>query len=157
MRVHRHLKLAVIASLALGAAAAVQPAAADNEPVLVIPGRPGVPVMMYGRDVSGAVIEGEWGLNRPGVVAPTVFMPYQMLYWAPNVDIDAAPYFPRTGHRPRVGRHEVVLPAQHRRQPRPAEPYYREWHSESDPSPATSPTPLVTPPVIVAPRPRRTP
>jgi hypothetical protein len=157
MRVHCNLKPAVVAVLALGAAAAPRPAAADNEAVLVVPGRPGVPVMMNGRDVSGAVIEGEWGLNRPGVVAPTIIMPYQMRYWAPNDDDgDAAPYFPRTGHRPRVGRHEVI-PPRDRRMPRPAERYYREWHSESDPSPATSPTPFAPPPVIVAPRPRRTP
>jgi hypothetical protein len=139
MRVHRNVKLAFIAVLALGAAAAARPAAADNEPVLVVPGRAGVPVMINGRDVSGAVIEGEWGLNRPGVVAPTIIMPYWMHYWAPNDDGDAAPYYPRTGHKPRVGRHEVVLPPHHRRKPRPAERYYREWHSNSDPGPATVP------------------
>jgi len=57
---HRNLTSALLAAgLALAALAGAGPAAADNEPVLVIPGRPGVPVMMYGVDVSGAVIEGE--------------------------------------------------------------------------------------------------
>ena len=78
--------------------------------------------MMYGVDVSGAVIEGEWGLNRPGVVAPTVILPYMPapVYPAPGA------YFPATGHKPRVGRLEVIPPA-NRRLPPPAEPYYRLW------------------------------
>ncbi len=63
---------AVMAGLVAGAAA-VAPARADGtEPVIVIPGRPGVPVMMYGRDISWAVVEGDWGLARPGIVAPVV-------------------------------------------------------------------------------------
>ena len=71
MAAHRNLTFVLLAGgLALAALAAPAPALADNEPVIVIPGRAGVPVMMYGVDVSGAVIEGEWGLNRPGVVAP---------------------------------------------------------------------------------------
>jgi hypothetical protein len=151
MRVHRSVKLALIAGLALGVVATPRPAAADNEPVIVVPGRAGVPVMMNGVDVSGAVIEGEWGLNRPGVVAPTVIMPYWRV-WAPSDEQDVGPYFPTTGHRPRYGRHEIIPPA-NRRKPRPAERYFREWHSESEPSPATSPAPFFNPPpVIVAPR-----
>src|SRR5215471_2406285 len=39
-------------------------AGADMGPVIVVPGRPGVPVMVNGRDVSGAVIEGDWGLGH---------------------------------------------------------------------------------------------
>src|ERR1700733_9673851 len=39
-------------------------AGADTEPVIVVPGRPGVPIIIDGRDVRGAVIEGEWGLAR---------------------------------------------------------------------------------------------
>jgi hypothetical protein len=117
MRTHRNLTSALLAgSLALAAAAV--PAAADNEPVLVIPGRAGVPVMMYGMDVSGAVIEGEWGLNRPGVVAPTVIMPY----WGHPLYVVPSAYFPTTGLRPRVGRLEVIPPP-NRRLARPAEPY----------------------------------
>ncbi|HLH90439.1 MAG TPA: hypothetical protein VKX28_18455 [Xanthobacteraceae bacterium] len=146
MRVHRKIQFALL----LGLLAAAPPLArADNEPVIVVPGRPGVPVMMYGHDVSGAVIEGEWGLNRPGVVAPTVIMPY----WPPpyqGIYEPAEPYFPMTGHKPPVGRLEIK-PAPNRRLPRPAQRYYREWHSESEPSPATLPMPL-SPPIIVAPQ-----
>ena len=145
MRVHRKIQFALLVGLM---AAAPQIARADNEPVIVVPGRPGVPVMMYGVDVSGAVIEGEWGLNRPGVVAPTVIMPY----WPPPYSAiygPAEPYYPMTGHKPPVGRLEIKPPP-NRRLPRPAQRYYREWHSESEPSPATLPMPL-SPPIIVAP------
>jgi hypothetical protein len=146
MRVHRKIEFVLLVGLM---AAAPQVARADNEPVIVVPGRPGVPVMMYGVDVSGAVIEGEWGLNRPGVVSPTVIMPY----WPPPYESiygPAKPYFPTTGHKPPVGRLEIKPPA-NRRLPRPAQRYYREWHSDSEPSPATLPMPW-SPPIIVSPR-----
>ncbi|HBF55565.1 MAG TPA: hypothetical protein DDW72_16915, partial [Afipia sp.] len=39
-------------------------AAADTGPLIVIPGRAGVPVMINGRDASYAVVEGEWGLAK---------------------------------------------------------------------------------------------
>jgi hypothetical protein len=139
--------LLLAGSLALAALGAAAPAVADNEPVIVVPGRPGVPVMMYGVDVSGAVIEGEWGLNRPGVVAPTVIMRYSP---PPSYQAPAA-YFPANGQRPRVGRVEVIPPP-NRRLPKPAEPFYRDWMTQSDPGPVTIPTPYDTPPVVVAPR-----
>jgi hypothetical protein len=145
MAAHRNLTLWLIAaSLML---AAREPAAADNEPVLVVPGRPGVPVMMYGVDVSGAVIEGEWGLNRPGVVAPTVIM----RYWGHDVYETPSGYFPTTGQRPRVGRLEV-LPPPNRRLPKPAARYSRSWESHSDPFPATIPPPYELPPMVLAPQ-----
>jgi hypothetical protein len=146
MRVHRKMQFALLVGLM---AAVPQVARADNEPVIVVPGRPGVPVMMYGVDVSGAVIEGEWGLNRPGVVAPTVIMPY----WPPpyeGIYGPAKPYFPTTGHKPPYGRLEIKPPP-NRRLPRPAQRYFREWWSEPDSGPATSPVPFA-PPIVVAPR-----
>jgi hypothetical protein len=150
MSTHRHLAFLLLAGSLLLAAGV--PAAADNEPVIVVPGRAGVPVMMYGVDVSGAVIEGEWGLNRPGVVAPTVIM----RYWGHDIYAPASAYFPITGQRPRVGRLEVIPPGD-RRRTKPAEPYYRSWESHSDPSPATSPTTYDLPPMVLAPQinPRR--
>jgi hypothetical protein len=147
MRARRAIHFAVLVTGLLGAAVTVRPAAADNEPVIVVPGRAGVPVMMYGLDVSGAVIEGEWGLNRPGVIAPTVIM----RYWPPDLYPAPGGYFPATGHRPRYGRLEVIPPP-NRRLPPPAEPYYREWGIQSAPAPATIPVPYDPPPVIVAPR-----
>src|SRR5262249_6354667 len=127
-------------ALALAALAAAAPAAADNEPVIVVPGRARVPVMMYGVDVTGAVIEGEWGLNRPGVVAPTVIM----RYWGHDVYATPSAYYPTTGQQPRVGRLEVIPP--HRRLPKTAQPYFRSWESQSDPYPVTIPAPYDTPP-----------
>lgn len=150
---HRNITSALLAGgLALAAPAAVAPAWADNEPVIVIPGRAGVPVLMYGVDVSGAVIEGEWGLNRPGVVTPTVIMQY----WGYGTYEAPAAYFPTTGHQPRVGRLEVIPPP-NRRLPRPAERYSRSWETQSDPYPATIPTPYDGPPIFVTPQinPRR--
>jgi hypothetical protein len=148
MRACRETAFATLASiLVLAFAGASDCARADNEPVIVVPGRPGVPVMMYGVDVSGAVIEGEWGLNRPGVVAPTVIM----RYWPHDLYTTPSAYFPVTGHRPPIGRLEVVPPA-NRRLPPPAPTYYRDWMSQSAPGPVTAPVPYDPPPIVLAPR-----
>src|SRR5271156_3985137 len=48
------------------------PAFAQREPEIVIPGKPGVPVYINGIDASWGVVEGEFGLDRPGLMAPTV-------------------------------------------------------------------------------------
>src|SRR5258708_33743089 len=112
---------AVMAGLG-GGAAAVAPGRGDGrEPVIVIPGRPGVPVMMYGRDISWAVVEGDWGLARPGIVAPVVVEEGwpQPLYGPPG------PYYPRTGPPPPSRRLEGTPPPT-RRLPPPAAPQYRD-------------------------------
>jgi hypothetical protein len=143
---HRTIVLALVAGGLFAAVAA--PARAEGmEPVIVVPGRPGVPVMFWGRDISYAVVEGDWGLARPGQVAPTVVQEG----WASPIYGAPAPYFPRTGHRPRSGRLEVIPPA-NRRLPRPAQTYYRDWMSLPDTSPVTILPPYDPPPVIVAPR-----
>ncbi len=143
----RHeIVLTVVAASLLAAA----PACAQNEPVIVVPGRPGVPVMMYGIDVSGAVIEGEFGLNRPGQVAPTVIMPYPAPVLFPP---PPGGYYPATGQRPPYGRLERI-PA-NRGGPQSAEPFFRAWGIESAPAPATEPVPYEPPAVIVAPPDRR--
>lgn len=146
MRTRHDIILALVAGSLL--ACAVAPARAQNEPVIVVPGRPGVPVMMYGIDVSGAVIEGEFGLNQPGQVAPTVILPYPapILFVPPP-----AGYFPATGHRPRTGRLEIIPPG--RRGPQGAAPFFRVWGAESAPTPATEPVPYG--PIIVTPPDRR--
>jgi hypothetical protein len=133
--VHAALLLTVTAS----------PALAQREPVIVIPGRPGVPVYINGIDASWGVVEGEFGLDRPGVVTPTVvYRP--LLAFAPY---RVPGYYPKDGRRPGYGRLEVVPPA-NRVLPPPAPTYYRNWSSESAPSPATEYQPQ--PPVIVSPR-----
>src|SRR5215831_1497279 len=50
------------------------PALADGSPVVVIPGRPDVPVFVnpYGFDASYTVVEGDFGLDRPAQVNPVI-------------------------------------------------------------------------------------
>jgi hypothetical protein len=138
-------------SLIAGVVAGADSAAAQTEPVIVVPGRPGVPVMMNGVDVSGAVIEGEFGLNRPDSGYPRTVI---MRYWPPEYYRTPGAYFPATGHRPRYGRREVIPPPD-RHMPAPAEPYYRDWMIESAPGPVSTPVPFDSPQVIVAPHSRR--
>jgi len=134
------------------AGAPVALAGADTEPVIVVPGRKGVPIMIDGRDVSGAVIEGEWGLAR-GHTGITIIMPRSIRPWRRTVGRmssgpPAARYYPGNGRPPPVGRLEVVPPAD-RALPRPAESFERGWGTESAPLPATVYPGI--PPVIIGP------
>ncbi len=120
---------------------AVPCARADHAPNYVVPGRPDVPVIINFFDASWGVVEGEWGLYRPGAVAPTVIpAPYVM----PRTQ--AKPYFPSLGGIPYKGRLEIEPPA-NRQLPPPAPSYHRSWTSESQNLPATEYAP--TPPVII--------
>ena len=47
--------------------------AGSSSPVIVIPGRPGVPIIINGVDASYAVVEGDWGLAKGIHVQPTVY------------------------------------------------------------------------------------
>ncbi len=86
---------------------------------IVIPGRPGVPIIINGVDASYAVVEGEWGLGQGNQVEPTI---YGGRY------IDPVPrvghYYPSAGRMPGYGRLEIEPPA-NRRLPQPAESYHR--------------------------------
>jgi hypothetical protein len=121
-------------------------ALADSSPVLVIPGRAGVPIIINGVDVSYAVVEGDWGLGKRVHVTPTVFG---------GRPVDPAPqvghYYPSAGHQPGYGRLEIEPPA-NRRLPQPAESYHRSWSSQSTPQPVQPEIPFYPPPIIVAPR-----
>src|SRR3954447_8723733 len=94
-----------LASFALAPA----PVRADNGPVIVIPSRPGVPVVINGRDASYAVVEGDWGLARPG------FMPVTVIGSAPirpnPVYERRNSYHPKYGRAPPRGRNEIEPPA----------------------------------------------
>ena len=69
---------------ALWFAVSISPALAQRAPVIVVPGRPDVPVLMYGVDVSWSVIEGEFGLDRPNEVNPTViYRPFAVVNTVP--------------------------------------------------------------------------
>lgn len=160
----------------LAALAAAPARAGDEGPVIVIPSRPGIPVVINGVDASYAVVEGDWGLARPGAVAVTVIggSPLQ-----PNpVYSRRNPYHPRYGRAPQRGREEVE-PAADRALPDPAETFSRSWSTSSDVTPAsdrppqyrdqpnnadpdtvpatitdpaTFPNPNILPPVIIDPR-----
>jgi len=113
---------------------------------IVIPGRPGVPVIINGVDASYAVVEGEWGLGQGNQVQPTI---YGGRY------IDPVPrvghYYPSAGRVPGYGRLEVEPPS-NRRLPQPAESYHESLSVHSAPLPAQSNVPVNPPAIIYAPQ-----
>jgi hypothetical protein len=140
----RRLSLAV----AFCAAFAGADARAQTGPVIVVPGKPGVATTINGVVVDGAVVYGDWGLARPGhgqiVIEGAAGF---------SENNDSRGYFPATGHRPRVGRLEVVPPPRQR----PSTDYRREWSVKSYKRvrPVTEYPPFDPPPVILAPRGRQ--
>jgi hypothetical protein len=115
---------------------------------VVIPGRPGVPVIVNGLDVSYAVIEGDFGLGKGVHNQPTVFGG-RLVDPEPNV----GHYYPSLGLRPGYGRLEIEPPA-NRKLPKPAESFHQSWGAQSAPLPPTiaPEVPMYPPPVILAPR-----
>jgi len=129
--------------------AMTQAALASDGFDLVIPGRPGVPILLYGVDISYAVVEGSFGLGKGVQNQPTVFGG-RYVDLEPNV----GHYYPSMGLRPGYGRLEIEPPA-NRKLPRPAASYHQSWSAQSAPQPAQPAqpeVPLYPPPVIVAPR-----
>jgi hypothetical protein len=118
------------------------PALAQRAPQIVIPGKPGVPVYINGIDASWGVVEGEFGLDRPGLMTPTVI--YRPIVVA--VPTREPAYHPETGKRPGYGRLEIVPPAD-RPLPPPAPTYFRDWSAGSAPNPVTEYPP--SPPIAV--------
>jgi hypothetical protein len=115
----------------------------------VIPGRPGVPILRNGIDISYAVVEGDFGLGKGAQTQPRVFGG-RIVDLEPNV----GHYYPSAGLTPGYGRVEIEPPA-NRKLPKPAESYHDSWSAHSDPQPAQPAqpeVPLYPPPVIVAPR-----
>ena len=110
---------------------------------IVIPGRPGVPIIINGLDASYAAVEGEWGLGKGEQVQPTV---YGGRYVDPVPQVGH--YYPSAGHMPGYGRFEIEPPA-NRRLPQPAASYHRSWSAQSTPQ---LEIPANPPPVIVAPQ-----
>src|SRR3954462_5860156 len=104
MRLHFFAVLSGLATLASGAPPA---AASESGPVIVVPGRPGVPYIVFGRDISWAVVEGDWGLGRPNNIDPQII--YRL---GPPVPLEplVGPYYPRGGRAPRLGRDEHDTP-----------------------------------------------
>jgi hypothetical protein len=136
MRVVRALLILIGTSL---------PAFADGFDI-VIPGRPGVPIIMNGQDVSYAVVEGVWGLGHGNYVQPTVYGG-RTIDPEPNV----GHYYPSAGNSPAYGRLEIEPPA-NRKLPKPAESFHQSWTSQSAPPVLQPVVPLYPPPIIQAPQ-----
>jgi hypothetical protein len=118
---------------------------------IVIPGRPGVPVIINGLDASYAAVEGEWGLGKNNQVQPTV---YGGRYVDPVPHVGH--YYPSAGRTPGYGRFEIEPPS-NRRLPHPAESYHQSWSVQSAPLPAQSNAPVDPPAIIYAPQDDRRP
>jgi hypothetical protein len=152
---NRRAVIAVLASVVVTVGATVCALAGDGGPVIVIPGRPDVPVILNGRDARWAVVYGDWGLKRPGADLiiqgggpsyPRVIYP-QAIY----PQIWAGAYYPATGRAPAYGRREIESPVR-RKLPEPAPTYYRSWSAGSEPGPVTEYPPFDPPTVVLAPR-----
>lgn len=117
-------------------------AVADGGPAIVIPGRPGVPIVINGLDASYAVVEGDWGLAKNVHVQPAVYG---------GRTIDPGPrighYYPSNGQMPGYGRLEIE-PSPSRRLPSPAASYEHSWSAQSMPQLAQPEVPFYPPPVI---------
>jgi hypothetical protein len=113
---------------------------------IVIPGRPGVPIIINGVDASYAVVEGTFGLGR-GPQVQTMVYGGRYIDPVPNV----GHYYPSAGHQPGYGRLEIQPPA-NRKLPQPAESYHESWSARSSPPAAQPEVPFYPPPVIVAPQ-----
>jgi hypothetical protein len=117
---------------------------------LVVPGRPGVPIIVNGVDISYAVVEGDFGLGKGIHMQPTVYGG-RHVEGEPNV----GHYYPSLGlgAKPGYGRMEIEPPAD-RKLPKPAESFHQSWSSQSEPLPAqsTPAVPFYPPPVVVVPQ-----
>jgi hypothetical protein len=119
------------------------------QPVIVIPGRPDVPIFENGVDISWSVVEGEFGLDRPGLVTPTViYRPPPVIVPYYGAAANEPGYYPRSDRQPGYGRLEIV-PGPNRPLPPPAQSYRRSWSSTSAPTPADLPSPY--PPTVIDP------
>ncbi len=99
----------------------------------------------YGPD--GVIVHGDWGLYRPGHVAPWTHGPYVIA--TPRFGMGE--YFPTNRTDPRAYRRRPPVDPR----PIPAEPYFRSWGAQSqplDPNSATAYAPFAPPAVIYAPR-----
>jgi hypothetical protein len=120
----------------------------DSGTVVVIPGRPDVPVIVnpYGFDASYAIVEGDFGLNKPAQANAHIVV------GGPHLVVVPGPrryYFPHSEQMPGYGREEVQPPPG-RRVTQPPQSYNRSWDAHSDPLPASTdpPYPMTIQPYV---------
>jgi hypothetical protein len=113
---------------------------------LVIPMRPGVPIIVNGVDISYAVVEGDFGLGKSVHRQPTVYGGHVV-----DTELYVGHYYPSLGSQPGYGRMEIEPPA-NRKLPQPAESYHESWGAQSAMQPAQPEVPINPPAVILAPR-----
>ena len=114
--------------------------AESNGPVIVIPGRPGVPIIINGLDASYSVVEGDWGLDKGIHVQPTVYGGHPL-----EPEPPVGHYYPSAGRLPGYGRLEIEPAGK----PRPAQSFHQSWSADSKPQ--LPEVPADPPPVIMAP------
>jgi hypothetical protein len=138
------MRAAITLAVLIGSAGAAW--AGSNGPVIAIPGRPGVPVIINGVDASYSVVEGDWGLDKGVHVQPTVYGGHPVEPMPP-----VGHYYPSSGHLPGYGRLEI----EGADKPKPAESFHQSWSAgskQADPSAPPNQVPPNPPPVIRAPR-----
>ena len=118
------MRVALALAILIGTAL---PAAAGEGFDIVIPGRPGIPVIINGVDASYAVVEGEGGLGKGLHVQPTVYGGRPIV---PEPEVGH--YYPSAGHLPGYGRLEIEPPPG-RILPHPAQSYHQSWSAQSAP------------------------
>src|ERR1700759_2228524 len=100
---------------------------------IVVPGRPGVPIVINGIDVNYAVLEGDFGLGKGVNNQPTI---YGGRLVPPEPEVGH--YYPSLGLKPAYGRLEIEPPP-NRKLPQPAASYHESWGAMSAPNPPTQP------------------
>jgi hypothetical protein len=130
-----------LVTLAFLIGTAASACAESNGPVIAIPGRAGVPVIINGVDASYSVVEGDWGLDKGVHYQPTVYGGRPVEPMPP-----VGHYYPSAGHQPGYGRLEIESADK----PKPAPSFHQSWTSESKPQ--LPEIPANPPPVIMAPR-----
>ncbi|MGD9923227.1 MAG: hypothetical protein AB7V13_17545 [Pseudorhodoplanes sp.] len=147
------MRWATMVAFGLGSAlAGLVDVRADHGPALVVPGRPNIPVPIQGYNAAWGVVEGDWGLYRPGAppgvtVYPSPFVP-PLEPERPVRYRPASRYFPTLGTKPFVGRLEIE-PGPNRSMPKPAEGFSRSWSAQSMDVPPTQYAP--SPPMMISP------
>jgi hypothetical protein len=133
------MRALVTLAILIGTASAA--CAESNGPVIAIPGRVGVPVIINGVDASYSVVEGDWGLDKGVHYQPTVYGGRPVEPMPP-----VGHYYPSAGHLPGYGRLEIESADK----PKPAPSFHQSWTSESKPQ--LPEVPANPPPVIMAPQ-----